>query len=305
MSSSAAETNAKAEACCGNCGIAEVDQIKLTNCNFCDLVQYCSVKCQEEHRQQHEEECKKRAAALHDEILFRQPESSYLGDCPLCFLPLSLDHSKSAFYSCCSNVICDGCVYTNYISNKNDRVKAHSCPFCRTLGARDDEEEHRRRAMKRVEADDPAALRQMGGVHLREGDYVKAAEYWTKAAELGDLEAHYCLGDAFREGEGVEKDEKKMVYHFEVAAVGGHAGARHNLGCYEERSGNIDRAVKHFIISANHGDDDSMKTLWKVYAKGKITKEALEATLRTHKAAIDATKSPQREAAEKFHRQAA
>ena len=60
------------------------------------------------------------------------------------------------------------------------------------------------------------------------------------------------------------------------------------------------RAVKHFIIAANLGYEDSMKTLWKHYSAGDITKEELEVTLRTHKAAIDAMKSPQREEAMKF-----
>ena len=60
----------------------------------------------------------------------------------------------------------------------------------------------------------------------------------------------------------------------------------------------MDRAVKHFIINANLGYEKSMKWLWKHYSEGNITKEDLEATLRTHQAAIDAMKSPQREAAE-------
>ena len=40
-----------------------------------------------------------------------------------------------------------------------------------------------------------------------------------------------------------------------------------------------------------------MATKWGVYKEGYITKEELEATLRTHQAAIDALKSPEREAA--------
>jgi hypothetical protein len=40
-----------------------------------------------------------------------------------------------------------------------------------------------------------------------------------------------------------------------------------------------------------------MEVLREYYAKGKITKEDLDATLRTHQAAIDAMKSPQREEA--------
>ncbi|KAK1738592.1 hypothetical protein QTG54_010622, partial [Skeletonema marinoi] len=58
--------------CCASCGIEESDDIKLKSCTACKLVRYCSVKCQREHRPKHTQECKKRAAELHDEILFRQ-----------------------------------------------------------------------------------------------------------------------------------------------------------------------------------------------------------------------------------------
>jgi len=48
---------------CASCGIAEVDDIKLTACDAnCLLVRYCSGSCQREHRPQHKEECKKRVA---------------------------------------------------------------------------------------------------------------------------------------------------------------------------------------------------------------------------------------------------
>jgi hypothetical protein len=82
--------------CCASCGKAAIDDIKLKNCPDCDLVKYCSDDCQEKHREQHEEECKKRAAELRDRDLFTPPEESHLGDCPICCLPLPLDHLKSA-----------------------------------------------------------------------------------------------------------------------------------------------------------------------------------------------------------------
>jgi TPR repeat protein len=102
----------------------------------------------------------------------------------------------------------------------------------------------------------------------------------------------------FREGQGVEKDEEKMVYHWEKAAIGGHPHARFNLGVFEAINGNMKRSVKHFVIAANLGCDESMKQLWQHYSLGNITKEDLEATLRTHQAAIDAMKSPEREKVE-------
>jgi TPR repeat protein len=102
----------------------------------------------------------------------------------------------------------------------------------------------------------------------------------------------------YRLGKGVEKDMEKAVYHWEKAAIGGHPDARHNLACTEERNGNMERAVKHLVIAANLGYEDSMKSLWMHYSAGNITKEELDATLRSHQAALDAMKSEQREIGE-------
>ena len=88
--------------CCASYGIAEVDNIKLKECGACKLVRYCSIECQGEHRPQHKRAYKKRAAELRDEILFKQPESSHLGDCPICLLSLSLDLETSALMACCT-----------------------------------------------------------------------------------------------------------------------------------------------------------------------------------------------------------
>ncbi len=60
--------------------------------------------------------------------------------------------------------------------------------------------------------------------------------------------------------------------------------------------------MKHFSIAARLGDDLSMKALMKFFKGGYVSKEDLAATLRAHQAAVDATKSPQREAAEDFIR---
>jgi Zn-finger nucleic acid-binding protein len=149
-------------------GVAEVDGIKS------------------EESSEHEECCNS-ADELHDRKLFTQPDGSYLGECPLCFLPLPLDRSKSIFWSCCSEIICEGCIYANYKSNSYDEVKAGKCPFCREPGTDDDEID--KKMMKRIKANDPAALREMGAERYDDGNYDGALKYLSKAAELGDLEA--------------------------------------------------------------------------------------------------------------------
>ena len=285
---------------CASCGIAEIDEMKLKTCTACKSIRYCSVECQKNHWPHHKRACKKRMAELRDEILFQQPESSNLGDCPICCLPLPLDLEKSSLNVCCSKMICYGCDYANILRQLGLlKPQKPSCAFCREP-LPDSDEEAIAMAMKRVEKNDPVAMRYLGGMRRKEGDYKSAFEYRTKAAELGDAHAHYCLSVMYDLGLGVEKDEKKKVYHLEEAAIGGHVSARHNLGCHEEINGRIDRAVKHWIIAANMGLEGSMKALWEYHAKGFVKKEDLTATLRTHQTAVNATKSPQREEAEEF-----
>ena len=64
--------------CCASCGTTGNDDVKLKDCSACHLMKYCSVKCQKDHRPQHKKECKKRAAELHDELLFKQPENTHI-----------------------------------------------------------------------------------------------------------------------------------------------------------------------------------------------------------------------------------
>jgi len=280
---------------CASCGTAEVDDIKLRKCTACHSARYCGVKCQKQHRPQHKKECKKRAAELRDEILFKQPESIHLGDCPICCLPLPIDLDKSTLMSCCCKTICIGCHHTNVIREVRGKLD-RKCPFCRHPTPKS--EEVKRNLIERIEANDPVAIRQMGGYRNQEGDYDGAIEYFKKAAGLGDLGAHYELTVMYRNRHGVEKDKKKEVYHLEKAAIGGEPFARHNLGVIENENGRPDRAVKHWIIAAKLGYDKSLESLKKSYRRGLVSKEDFAAALRGHQAAVDATKSPQREEAE-------
>ena len=290
------EEETDAACCCASCGKAEIDDIKLVPCDDCDLVKYCGDDCENNHKSEHEEDCKKRAAELRDDLLFKQPESSHWGDCPICCVPLSLDIKKSVSMGCCNIVICRGCAHANAIRETELRLQL-SCPFCREPFLKTEEEEDKH-MMKRLEANDPVALLLWGGMKYKKGEYSSAFEYFTKAAELGDMDAHCKLALMYDHGKGVEKDMGKEIYHLEEAAIAGHADARYNLGSIEWKNGNKERAVKHFIISAAQGHDESIKALTKLFKAGLVTKDVFAAALRAHHAAVDATKSPLREAAE-------
>ncbi len=283
-----------------SCGIAAVDDVKLKDCDEgCDLVKYCGDGYQENHREQHVEECKKRLTEMHDKQLFEQPNSSYMGECPICFLPLPIDIRKSTFMGCCGKTICNGCDYANQKREFAERLQ-HKCPFCRNP-APTSEEGADRQIMKRIKKNnDPVALCYMGKKHKKEGDYEKALEYHTKAIELGDVDAHACLGNLYYNGLGVQKDEEKAIHHLEQAAIDGHPQARVGLADYETKNGRFERAAKHFIIAANLGEDRSLSSIKDLFVQGIVSKEDYTTALRGYQAAVEATKSAEREEVKAF-----
>jgi TPR repeat protein len=202
--------------------------------------------------------------------------------------------------SCCSQLICNGCD----LANSKREIEAgleERCAFCREPLTISKEEGNKRR-MKRIKKNCPVAIRQMGFKWLDEGDYETAFEYWTKAAELGDADAHYNLSVMYDKELGVEKNEKKnekkQMYHLEEAAMKGHPAARNNLGVVEGNNGRHERARKHFIIAANLGYHDSLNGLRRLYELGYASKEDYADALRAYQAAVVAAKSKEREEGE-------
>ena len=94
---------------CANCGKGEESAGDLKACTACKMVKYCNRDCQIAHRPQHKKACKKRAAELHDEKLFKQPPPAE--DCPICMLLLPSLHTGSKYKSCCGKIICSGCIH--------------------------------------------------------------------------------------------------------------------------------------------------------------------------------------------------
>jgi tetratricopeptide (TPR) repeat protein len=287
--------------CCASCGAAAIDDVELKDCDDgCGLVKYCSDNCQETNLPQHKAACQERLAESRDRDLFSQPDGSYLGECPICCLPMPIDPTKFAFMGCCSKTICNGCDIAN---SKREREQGlqQRCPFCREPTPKSDDEGDKK-VMKRIkENNDPAAMRFMGRNCIDEGDYETAFKYFTKAAELGEVGAHHNLAVMYINEEGVEKDAEKYTYHLEEAAIGGHPDARHTLGCKEGLNGRFERARKHWIIAANLGYHDSLNELRGLYADGHASKEDYAAALRAYQSAVDATKSAEREEAERYY----
>jgi TPR repeat protein len=240
--------------------------------------------------------CRKRAAELHDEALFKEPPPEH-GDCPICFIRLPTMDTGQKYYDCCGKKICSGCCYADVYDNLGNIIAGEKCPFCRTPVPTTDEEIIKRRK-KRMELGDAYAFFLMGNNYFyghcgMPQNSAKAVEFWGKAGKKG----YANLGNSYNIGEGVERDEKKAKHYLELAAMEGDSYARHNLGANEYNACNYDRALKHYMIAVRCGDTDSVKNIQRMYMYGHATKDQYAHALQSHQAYINEIKSDQREQA--------
>ena len=281
---------------CANCG---KEGTNLNICNKCKEVTYCNAACKKKHRSKHKKQCERRVAELHDKALFKEPPPQF-GDCPICFLRLPTMDSGKRYMTCCGKNLCSGCFRADVYDNHGNIIVGKKCPFCRTPEATSGEENIRRRK-KRMEVGDLYAFLMMGGYYDlgHKGlpqDSAKAVELWHKAGKFG----YNNLGNAYYNGEGVEKDEKMARYYLELAAMEGNVYARHNLGATEKNAGNFDRALKHYMIAVRGGYTDSVKAIQRMYMDGHVAKDQYANALHSHQAYLHEIKSNQRDKAVAF-----
>ena len=273
---------------CANCGKGEEESDNLKTCTACKLVKYCSRECQIAHRPQHKRECKKRAAELHDEQLFKQPPP--LEDCPICFQRLPYLESGRTYMACCGKRICSGCVYAvrSRAVSAGRQKEDDICPFCRTPPTSSFDKAIKR-LEKRMELNDYRAIYNLGCYYSngRNGlpqNMAKALELFHRAAELGDVESYNNIGFCYQHGRGVEVDKKKAVHYLELGALGGDPCARHKLGVVEGKVGNYDRALKHLMIAVKDGSTDSLEIIKVMYETRYATKDDYARSLHSYQA---------------------
>ena len=93
-------------------------------------------------------------------------------------------------------------------------------------------------------------------------DYVNAAISFKKAAEQGNVDAQFSLGDMYAQGLGVPKDEQQSASWFRKAAEQGFAPAQVNMGVmYAQGQGvkqDLVEAHKWFNIAGGAIDEEGM-----------------------------------------------
>ena len=244
-----------------------------------------------------------------DDELFQDPPPKE--DCPICMLPIPHDMEvcgvSTQYMACCGKLICRACISATDGEIRQKNIKDW-CLFCRkptTKFSKDgSNEEELKRLENRMKLNDAYAFYELSAVYKNghagiPKDKKKVLELWNRAADLGLCNAHNSLAEAYYRGDhGVKEDVNKAAHHWMLAAIGGHELARHNVGALEKEKGRMDRAMKHFMMAARSGADNSLKQIGLGYKAGHVTKDDYASILRAHKASQDEMKSEQRARAE-------
>jgi TPR repeat protein len=108
-------------------------------------------------------------------------------------------------------------------------------------------------------------------------DYVRAVEFYKRAAAMGHIRAQYNLGWMYENGRGVTEDDKLAVDWFRKAAEQGYARAQYYLGVMYANGIGVTEddklAVDWYRKTAEQGVGPAQINLGSMYADGRgVTK---------------------------------
>jgi TPR repeat protein len=194
--------------------------------------------------------------------------------------------------TCCGKTICGGCADSFCKSGNMGK-----CPFCKAEIMSKTNEERVEELKKRVDVNDAGAISALADCYYNGKlgllqDQERAIALWKQASELGSSQAHFQLGTQY----DAEGNSKKVKFHYESAAMAGHEGARCNLGYMEYNLGNMEQAVKHWIMSASAGDFLAMNDLLVLHKKGFASRTTMDSTLAAYNTSCAEMRSSTRDA---------
>jgi TPR repeat protein len=140
--------------------------------------------------------------------LFKQPPKGEL-------LPESYGGKGQSCMVCCGKIICIGCVWADAMQSIRDVISGGICPFCRAT-APDSVTDALQLLDKWLEVNNHYAFYDIGAYYNVSWTVVKnkskAFEYFLHGAELGSSMASNAVPNAYNNGNGVKKDNKKAKH---------------------------------------------------------------------------------------------
>lgn len=118
---------------------------------------------------------------------------------------------------------------------------------------------------------------------------INIPELQSRAA-AGDAEAHSLLGNAYVNGQGVERDIALAISHYESAAAAGFAAAAFNLGLLHEVGRGVpldlEKAFRHYLRAAELGFPPAQFNVGNMYGRGiGVPADPFQATIWMRRAA--------------------
>ena len=102
------------------------------------------------------------------------------------------------------------------------------------------------------------------------GDYAAAVREWEASASLGDPDAMFNLGQAYRLGRGVPEDPSRAEALYAVAAAAGHLQAADTYGLMLFQDGRREAALPYVREAARRGDPRSQYVLGVAHFNGDL-----------------------------------
>ena len=111
-------------------------------------------------------------------------------------------------------------------------------------------------------------------------EYVKAMEWYLKAANQGHTQAQNNIGALYAQGHGVDKDLAKAIEWYTKAANQGNMYAQNNLGAIYQYGNEVaidmDKAIEWYTKAANQGMADAQWRLGNIYNNMKDYESAFK-----------------------------
>lgn len=118
------------------------------------------------------------------------------------------------------------------------------------------------------------ALAKEADKKVGKGTEYESFKWWRKAAELGDVEAQYKVGQSYFLGFGAEQDIKQALYWLSRPAQNGHKDAQYKVGfIYDEYYDDFDKAFQWYNKASQQGHVEAQYHLAQCYAEGLGTKK--------------------------------
>lgn len=108
---------------------------------------------------------------------------------------------------------------------------------------------------------DSKKIYQEGADAYQAGKFSVAADKFRQLAEQGDVLAQFNLGSMYRQGQGVQQDDKQAVAWWTKAAEQGHTDAQDNLGLRYAKGEGVEQdwvqAYKWFSIAGMNKNESA------------------------------------------------